>query len=72
LLAGTAEFLSKEFGLPVPAWVDEPEFLLPDLWELDGWMLPDDPAAIERRKAKAEPCFLRRNVLLERRDLITL
>lgn len=35
LLAGVAEFLSLKFGLVVPAWVNEPEFFLADVW--DPW-----------------------------------
>lgn len=35
LLAGTAEFLSKEFGLPVPEWVNDPQYTLPVQW--DRW-----------------------------------
>jgi hypothetical protein len=68
-LAGAAEFLSEEFGLRVPIWVYDPQYtLLPELWEPDGWMFPQDPESVERRKAKAHPAFLKRNVLFESRN----
>jgi hypothetical protein len=31
LLAGTAEYLCKDFGLPVPEWVDGPAYTMPEL-----------------------------------------
>lgn len=72
ILAGTAEYLSKEFNIPVPAWTEEPEYFLPEIW--DPWtdMGLDMKEFEEERKAKSHECFLRRNVLFASRDLITL
>ena len=36
LLAGTGEFLSKEFGLTVPAWTEEAQYFLEEWWDALG------------------------------------
>jgi hypothetical protein len=72
LLAGTAEFLCEEFGLPIPIWVFDPQYTLDELWEPEEWMFPDDEEFRQRRIAKAHPAFLKRRVIFESRNLITL
>jgi hypothetical protein len=72
LFAGTAEFLCREFGLDTPVWVEKKEYFLPEVWEPWGEIMPDDAESIERRKAKMDSAFLRRNVLFASRNLITL
>jgi hypothetical protein len=72
ILAGTAEYLSKDFGLPVPAWTEEPEYFLPELWDPMSDWCPGMEEFREIRIAKANECFLRRNVIFESRNLITL
>ena len=59
-------------NLPVPAWTEEPEYFLPEIW--DPWtdMDLDMKEFEEERKAKSHECFLRRNVIFASRDLITL
>jgi hypothetical protein len=71
-LAGVAEFYSVEFNLPIPDWVNDPKYILPEPWEPWGWMLSPDVGAIERRIAKAHPCFIARNVVYEARGLIVI
>ena len=72
LLAGVAEYLSERYGLPVPEWVKEPEYFLDDMW--DQW---EDicPAMEETRPYRTERtplAFLKRRVVYEGRNLITL
>jgi hypothetical protein len=57
---------------PVPAWTEEPEYFLPEIW--DPWtdMDLDMKEFEEERKAKSHECFLKRNVIFASRDLITL
>jgi hypothetical protein len=38
LLAGVAEFLSQEFSLTPPDWVNDPQYILRELW--DPWKTP--------------------------------
>lgn len=72
LLAGAAEFLSEEFGLPVPEWVNDPQYTLPEPW--DPWedLVPDVEQYRDGRIAKSHPSFLKRNVVFESRNLIVL
>ena len=72
MLAGAAEYLCTDFGLPVPGWVSEPAYTMPELWEPEEWMYPEDPEFRERRRLKAHPVFLKRNVLYDPRNLIAL
>lgn len=77
-LAGVAEYLSLRFGLPVPAWTEEPEFFLSEEWDfasetfLFAEMLIDMKPYREERRAISHDAFLRRNVIFEPRALITL
>lgn len=72
LLAGVAEYLSNEFQLPVPAWVSQPEFYLNEPW--DPWedLCPDMEEFRQVRMERSHPAFLKRNVIYETRNLITL
>jgi hypothetical protein len=72
ILAGSAEFLSKEFSLPVPGWSEEPEYFLPEIWDPVSDLGLDVKEFEEVRKAQSHECFLRRNVLFGTRNLITL
>ena len=71
LLAGVAEFLSQEFGLPVPTWVNESEYFLDEMW--DPWedICPDMEQTHPGRIERSHPAFLKRNVVYEARNLIT-
>lgn len=72
LLAGIAEFLCTEFGLPVPAWVNEPEYFLDEMW--DPWedLAPHLERTRPERIERSHPIFLKRNIVYEARNLITL
>jgi hypothetical protein len=74
-LAAVAEFLSQEFGLPLPAWTEKPEYFLLEEWD---WVsdIEGFPEAlrvrIDGRRERATPAFRRRNILYEGRNLIRL
>ena len=72
LLAGAAEFWCREFGLEAPAWIEEPQYFLDTPWMPWCEFLADDPEAVARHRAKADPAFLRRNILFAARNLISL
>lgn len=72
ILAGAAEYLSIEFGLPVPAWVHDPEYVLPELWDPWEEITPDIVEFREQRKKRSHPIFLKRNIIYESRNLIAL
>lgn len=73
MLAGTAEVLCDEFNLPVPVWVHYPQYTLPELWDPYEWMWVGLTEEENRRRvAKADPLYLKHNVVWQRRDLITL
>lgn len=72
LLAGTAEFLSEEFNLPVPEWVHEPQYTLPEAWDPWADILPDGETFRELSISLAHPTFLKHNVIFESRNLIRL
>ena len=67
ILAGAAEWLSHEFDLPKPAWVDDPKYTLPSPWDPEG--ICDN---FKRDLAECEEPFRKRNVLFQGRDLIAL
>ena len=72
LLAGTAECLTIEFDLPMPGWVDDPKYILPELWLPWAWMVPADEESVQRLIAKAHPSYINRNVIFEARNLIVI
>jgi len=63
LLAATAEFLSLEFGLPVPQWVSKPDFTLPVLHDPYGFGLDAE---------SSNPIFTKHGVLFQTKSLIRL
>lgn len=72
VLAGAAEWLSAEFGLPHPEWTDEPKYFLAepwDAWQTYGLALPEN---VEKNVAESPEAFRKRNVAFESRNLITL
>jgi hypothetical protein len=86
LLAGVAEFFARRFNLPRPAWVDKPEYFLPELeylyyskphgMEFDdpdfiAWP-PFDDQALYLRMARTPRELLRRNVAYPARSLTVL
>jgi hypothetical protein len=72
LLAGVAEWLSIEFGLPLPQWINEAQYYLPEIWDSLEYWLPDAEPYREERMARTHEVFLKRNVIFETRSLITL
>ena len=74
ILAGTAEWLSKEFGLFAPEWTELPDFFLPEVWDVLGDFLTEEDVVSLRaeRIARCEHEFLRRNVIFETRSLIVI
>jgi hypothetical protein len=67
-LAGATEVLCARFDLPVPAWVHDPDLVLPQLWDPNERIMCVFP--MDHRLARAHPLFLRHNVLDEERNLI--
>ena len=70
LLAGVAEALSIRFGLPVPAWVQKPEYMLREPWDPSAELHPG--MSIEERMSYASPVFRKHNVVFKERSLIVL
>jgi hypothetical protein len=72
LLAGVAEWLSAEFGLPHPVWADNPRYFLDAPW--DPWEdLGLDMSEFYEEKLRRSPeAFRKRNVAFESRNLIVL
>jgi hypothetical protein len=83
MMAGTAEFFARVYGLPKPSWVDRPEYFLPEMEymaycvsdpdepEFLLWP-PDSEAALCRMKARSPKEMLRRGVIYEARSLTVL
>jgi hypothetical protein len=74
-LAAVAEYFSLRFRLPVPPWVHEPEYTLTEEWDwiLDWEYCPAEfyePEFAARRRAKADPVFLKHGINYEVRNLI--
>lgn len=73
LCAGMTEVLCDEFGLPVPVWVHDPAYTLPEPWDPYAWMFVGLTDGENRaRIAKSDPLFLKHGVIWQRRSLITL
>jgi hypothetical protein len=72
ILAGTAEYLSNEFGLSVSAWTEEAEYFLPEVWDPLSDLFADIEQYEDERRTKAHEVFLKRNVIFESRNLIAL
>jgi hypothetical protein len=83
MMAGTAEFFSRLYGLTKPDWTEKPEYFLPEL-EYMSYLAsePDDPDfmvfppesedALYRMMARSPKEMLRRNVVFEARSLTVL
>lgn len=63
-LAGLAEYLAKEAGLPAPPWVEDRGRFL-DTW----WILADTPSAVTSALAQSPAAFRRRGLFLAERAL---
>jgi hypothetical protein len=72
LLAGAAEWLSAEFGLPQPAWTDQPQYFLSEPWDPIQDLGLDMSEFIEAKLAKSPEAFRKRNIAFLSRNLITL
>lgn len=71
LLAGAAEFLSREFDLTPPSWIESPHYFLEDMWDpLEESIHPLMPQLRAKRMDHTDPAFLRRNVIYETKNLI--
>lgn len=79
-LAGVAELFARLYELPKPAWVDQPEYFLPEppryLREKSEFEYPADrtPSSAEYYRAQARTAkeMLRRNVICPMRNLTVL
>lgn len=72
VLAGAAEWLSAEFGLPKPVWVDEPQYFLASPWDpREDYGLDMSPYYEEVLRRSPE-AFRKRNIAFESRNLIAL
>ena len=63
-LAGLAEYLSNEVGVPVPAWVEDPDRFLRE-W----WIESDVPSARPTAIAQSPAAFRRRGIFISERAL---
>ena len=72
LLAGVAEYLCRRYELDLPGWICDPRYYLAELWDPVEVLCPDLRVSRYRRCQRSEPEFLRRNVVFEARNLITL
>jgi hypothetical protein len=72
LLAGAADWLSAEFGLPHPAWTDNPRYFLEKTW--DPWedLGLDMSEFYEDRLRRSPEAVRKRNLAFESRNLIVL
>lgn len=71
MFAGAAEWLSLEFGLPHPAWTDEPRYFLAEPWSVWEEEFGEDEF-IEQHMAESPEAFRKRNVACLSRYLISL
>jgi hypothetical protein len=74
-LTAVAESFSIRFGLPVPPWVNEPEFTLAEEWDWDlSWEYCPaefhEPQFAARRCVRADAVFLRHGIGYEVRNLV--
>jgi hypothetical protein len=72
IVAGSAEWLSAEFGLPHPAWTDDPKYFLDAPWDPWQELGLDVTDTIEGTLARSPEAFRKRNVAFLSRNLITL
>ena len=72
VLAGAAEWLSAEFGLPHPCWADNPRYFLDSPWDIGEELGLDMSNFIEERLQRSPEAFRKRNISYESRNLIAL
>jgi hypothetical protein len=72
VLAGAAEWLSGEFGLPHPAWTDEAKYFLAVPWDPSEDLGLDMSEFIADRLARSPEAFRKRNIAFLSRNLISL
>lgn len=73
LLAGAAEWLSAEFGLPHPAWTDDAKYFLDAPWDpVEEESGLDMSEFIDDKLARSPEAFRKRNIAFLSRNLITL
>ena len=71
VLAGAAEWLSAEFGLPHPVWTDECRYFLPEPWDVWEEIIGTNEF-LDEHMAKSPEAFRKRNVAFLSRNLIAL
>jgi hypothetical protein len=72
VLAGAAEWLSAEFGLPHPEWTEDPRYFLPEPWHIFEIYGLDMSAHVQEGLARSPEAFRRRNIAFRSRNLIAL
>lgn len=72
VLAGAAEWLSQEFGLPHPEWTDDPRYFLVEPWDPMEDLGLDVSAFIEDKLRRSPEAFRKRNIAFLSRNLIAL
>lgn len=72
LLAGAAEWLSAEFGLPRPEWVDDPKYFLDTPWDPAEDLGLDMSEFVADTLARSPEAFRKRNIAFLDRNLISL
>ena len=71
MLAGAAEYLCSRYNLEAPDWIDDSRYVLPALRDYWADVLPVSRDHLFRRCQRAEPEFLKRNLVFEALSLIT-
>lgn len=72
LLAGAAEWLSAEFGLPHPAWTNDAKYFLDEPWDPAEDLGLDMSEFIADKLARSPEAFRKRNVAFLSRNLLSL
>jgi len=72
LLAGAADWLSAEFGLPHPAWTDQRHYFLSEPWDPMQDLGLDMSVFIQAKLFQSPEAFRKRNVAFLSRNLIAL
>ncbi len=72
ILAGSAEWLSSEFGLPHPTWTDDPRYFLETPWDpMEDYGIDMSPY-IQDKLSRSPVAFRKRKVAFLSRNLISL
>lgn len=82
MLAGAAEFFAKLYDLPIPGWVEKPEYFLAEMDYYNcvisfgnseyGLLMPESEDQDYRLRARTPKEMLRRNVIFAARNLTTV